>query len=202
MTRICLGPYSAASPLVAYHKQAPSVRDGEKKVARGPARCQSAKCLKTRDTHICNSAFRSIIPHQARPRSNRPNTRNVDYCASTPLLQRRHRGRNTEKHALDIHGETLVELRLRHLCRRLIPIARACVVDHDIQSAELLLGCTNERLPRVSFGDAACDGGDVVGEEEKCFARPSPFMSAATTLQPSETKRLVIARPKPDAAPV
>jgi hypothetical protein len=42
----------------------------------------------------------------------------------------------------------------------------------------------------------------ATSEAGKCFARPSPFMSAATTLQPSETKRLVIARPKPDAAPV
>jgi hypothetical protein len=123
--------------------------------------CRNAP--KTRGTYICNSALRSIIPYQARPRPNRPNTRNIDYRASAPLLQRRHRGRNTKKHALDIHGETLVELRLRHLRRRLVPIARARVVDHDVQSAELLLGRTNERLPRVGFGDAACDGGDVVG---------------------------------------
>src|SRR5436305_88998 len=60
LTRICLGPYSAASPLVAYREQAlVSKREKRSQLEGRPG------CPKSRDTHICNSALRSIIPHQA-----------------------------------------------------------------------------------------------------------------------------------------
>ncbi|KAK9545957.1 hypothetical protein V6Z77_009505 [Aspergillus fumigatus] len=69
LTRILWGPYSAASPLVAYS-------------------CQLAEFTKSQaqESYIGNSALGCIVPHQSRSRSRGSGGGDVDHRASLALL--------------------------------------------------------------------------------------------------------------------
>ena len=117
---------------------------------------------KRKGPHVRNRALTSIIPHQARPRPIRPNTRNIDNRPSPSLLERRHRSRNTMKHTLNIDIETAVKLIFSDVERRLVLVAGSRVVDDDVEATEFFLCGLHELGPDGGVGDGARDGGDVV----------------------------------------
>lgn len=111
--------------------------------------------------HIRNRAFTSIIPDQPRPGPHGANARDIDNAPAASLLQRWHNRRNAKIDALDIHGKHLVELVLGHVQRRLVLVARARVVDQDVQPAELG-DCDIDDLGPVGCGCyVRGHGGDV-----------------------------------------
>jgi len=85
----------------------------------------------------------------------------------------------------------------------LIPVVGSSVVDQYVQTPKLFFHCSNQLRPHLGTRDIASNGSDGVriASCAEFLREPVPKRSAATTLQPSETKSRVIARPKPDAAP-
>ena len=179
-------------------------------------------------THIRNRAFAGVIPHQARSGSHGTNTGNVDDRTTSSLNQRRYNDSDAQVYALDIHGHDAIELVLGDFIGRLVAIASSCIVDEYIHAAELALRCRHHGFPVTQLGDVGRDrykgattcqpsepsGGlpkgaalasdlraTLCSPPENAFARPSPFMSAATTFAPSARNFLTVAKPKPDAAP-
>lgn len=62
-------------------------------------------------SHIAHSPFRAVIPHQARPRSRRAHGSDIDDGATGLLCQElADDGQGAEIDALDVDGETFVEI--------------------------------------------------------------------------------------------
>jgi len=103
--------------------------------------------------YICHGRLASIIPDQARTRPHRANGCDIDDTPTTSLFHRGDRGRYTQKDTLDIDAHDLVEFGLGDLERGLVLVTRACVVDEDVQSAELAHRGVNHLLPVPLHGD-------------------------------------------------
>lgn len=84
------------------------------------------------NSHIRNSPFTSIVPNQAGPGPHGTNTGDIDDASTASLLQSGHGSRQTQVDALDVDGEDPVELVLGDIQRRLVLVAGARVVDHDV----------------------------------------------------------------------
>lgn len=80
-----------------------------------------------------------IIPHQARSRPRRSHAGDVDNHASFLAIDGLLRPRvAAEIHALDVDVEGALEFFFRHVLRRLVGVAPACVVDEDVAASEFL----------------------------------------------------------------
>ena len=113
-------------------------------------------------THIRHRPFARIIPHQAGPRPIRADAGDVDDGAAAALLERGHGGGDAVEDALDVDGEAAVELVLGDVEGRLVAVARAGVVDDDVEAAELVFGRGDERGPDGRVRHGARHGRDVV----------------------------------------
>ena len=111
--------------------------------------------------YICDGPFACVVPHQARSRPHRANTGDVDDGSTAALLQRRHRDPDAQVDALDIHREDPVEFVLRHFQRGFVLVTRPCVVDQDVQAAELGDREVHNLLPVVAGCDVRFDGRNV-----------------------------------------
>lgn len=114
-------------------------------------------------THIRNSSFTGVVPYQTRSRPHGSNAGNVDDTATTSLLQSGYGGRNAQIDTLDIDGKDSIELVLGHVQRWLVLVARPCIVDENVQAAELGYCRIDDLGPVFRRGDVGSQGGDVCG---------------------------------------
>src|SRR5215213_6659184 len=102
-------------------------------------------------------ALRSVVPGKPRAGADAGRRADVEDVAAADGAEMRHQRLRHQVDRLDVDGEDAVELLLRDVDHGLVAMARAGVVDDDVDAAELADRIVHGALDILPSGDVACE---------------------------------------------